>query len=581
HSTYKAAALATILAIAACGDTSSAAQPASTDPAALTPGDAVLFVGTPDVGALWHSIIRETGATLGAVESQYSGDAGLAIATRVLFRLRQRLADALQTEPVKLENPFGGPALLYITMPSAGDTIEMGCAFGVGNAALMRDYYDKITKRMRDIFSDTRSEKVGDAEIVEFRRKPDPSQATNGSDPNDFDFGDADAALDLGIERLLSPDSLPDHIAACLTPKVLWVGSSADMIKSAMSVKPGEDALSDTPAYKRLEQVYTPLGQARVLLNIASIRRLAERRQGPDAQALFETLGLDHVDAIVGHGSLQVDGGNFSEFLFVSDKKPTGLLGLLALENTPITPDGTISANTCLYARLNLNVGEFVRETEAILRRQDPDTADAMRRALEDAPGPDGERVNLRAEVIDSLNGPVVLACRFDEPFSIATIRWLITIGHDNQARISRALTKLGSAFGLFPRPIGEVELFDVPPFAAVAVGQKTILLGDRGSVEGALRGGAPASPLADQPDFVKLAKRASPSAGLIAYVDQQAFFAGVRGVMLSLGVPAAQIDIPTEPRELRTLTPTIMTLSSTPEGLRCSIHSIAARPMP
>lgn len=566
-------ALCAALSRGALGQTASGAI----DPATLAPRDAVVFMGTPDLNALMKAFMREGGDVLADPATKGSADRDLAIATRVLFRLRQRLADALETEPDKLKNPFAGAAMIYVVPPKGEGEPEIASALGVGDKALMRDYYDKITKRMRELFAETKTETYRDVEILEFvRAAPAEGADEDEFDPNDFDFGTSEEALDLGIERLLSPGSLPDRLACCLAGDRLWVGGSTENLKAAMRVKPGDDALVDAPTYKRFERVFAPLGQFRFYFDVTAARKFVERELDAETREMIELLGLDTIEALVGHGSFQTDGFNVVDMLMMARGEFAGLPKLLALPNAPIAPDRGVSDQSTVYGRMNLDVANFVTEIERLVRRANPESADAMREALERAPGPDGETINLRRELIEPLKGPVALAARFDQPYSVTTIRWVMSVGHRDQSLIVRTLTKVVSSFGMFPREYQGVEVFDVPPFVSIAVTPRAVLIGDRISVEVTIAGGAATTSLADHADYALLAKRLPSDAGAVFFVDQRAFYRGLNGVRESLGIPAEAMDVPTDPAMIDKLKPSLLTVTTTPEGLRITQFTIA-----
>lgn len=488
------------------------------DPAAWAPSDALVFVGVTDVDQLWTSF-KKTAAYRMLEDPDIAGAVGkMDRAAQFIDGFKKRLAELLETEPTKLENPFGGPMAFYIALPEGGDPNAAYGALvaGVSNKERMKSYYEAAQKRFRKAATRHEAISFGDASIDEFttEKKVEEKSGTDEPEINEEDLqmpGD-NLAMSLvsgspeeALDKLFSLEHLPEKFATCFTGDRLVIASDADHVKQALRQEKAERTLRDADDYKAIGRQFKSAGPIRFLVNVPALVSLATREADEDGRKFIAAMGFKSFGSVIGH--VEYGGEKFDsrcEVLAPMSGERIGLAKILSMKNRPLAPPASLSADTAMFGSAALNVGAMLDEVEKIMRQIDPDAAEEMRKNMTAAPLAEGETVNVRAELIDHLREPVSFAMSFSKPYNAASARVLLSVGHGNRDAVQRFLTKLVESGGMpvSPRDLGGATVYDIA-FGGVslAVGGDAVLFGSKEAVESGLAG-RPSEPLAESPAF-------------------------------------------------------------------------------
>lgn len=541
-----------------------AAAPAQTpiDPAYWAPRDALAFVGVTDLEELLRQQQRSALHRLAQDQSLHKVLSEMSLPHRVLSGFRQRAAQVLGVEPAQLGNPFGASAAVFALAGEQGGEWRPDVVFvvGVRDYGLMRSHYQRLTDRLRQAYDRTSSIPVPGGSIERFERSAATDDAADaverelaeiaGREGEDDTFG---ALVGRLFGDFWSAEELPASLAVCLTGDRFLIAGRPESLRAVLELS-ASDALAELPDYRRLragfggsgmaneaEDASTPatrpaepsVGVVRMFINVPRMLEGLTARGGVRARETVEMLGLGEARSIIGHAEWTTDDLEARyEFLWLLPEREHGLPKLLAMESREVSPEEgpawrpvPLMRDTAVYARLNLNPAAAVDELEVMLRRGDPDAADALRADLEAAVlAPGASPLNLRETLIAKLAPPMEISLRFDRPLSPGGAHWLATIGCDDTAGVLRLLEGLTEALpGLVvQREIGSQTVYEVPPAGgALAVQGGTLRFGTTGAVEASLRSAADGAATTGAPGaFASLAAHCPPQAWGVLFVD-------------------------------------------------------------
>jgi len=477
---------------------------------------------------------------------------------------------------------------------------------GIGDAGLMKDYYERVTRKFREIADDHEKISFGSYTIERFTteaRQEEEDRDANDEDFDELEFGrfDADdesfaAALDGLFGQLFSPDALPEKLVLCLTEDRLIVAPTPEQVKDVLRRERLGGSLVDTEAYQTLLREFRPLGSVRWLVNLADLFGVIEATEGDEAREALAMLGAKSMRSLIGH--LLFDNKDFEsrlEAMLLISGERTGLAKIFSMKNRPVMPPPSVSADNFIYASMNANATEMLDEIERMIRRDDPEAADEMRASLESMELPDGETLSLRKELLENLREPLTFAMAFQRPYGPQSTQLQLTLGHRDQQALSRFLEKASSLSGgmMTEREVRGTLAYDLAFGGfSLAPTDQAIIAGTTNAVEAALETPVPARNLAADPGFKRAAALAPREAWGLVYVDSRRMFEAAlemaknRAALMAtqftnpantialsiveaftMGIDEDQLDAA---RQLaRYQAPTIITVATTPDGIR------------
>lgn len=576
-------------------------------PAKWAPENALAFVGVSDVTQLISEFKQTAYYRMTQDPSAKNISGQMSLPLKMFEQFKKRLATALDTEPDRLRNPFGGPLALFVA-PPAGDLkgdIQIVLAAGIGDAAVMRDYYDKATRKLREVADNHEKVSFKSYTIDYFtsETKEESEETDEATDPNtmDFeDFGGSDeqlaAMMDEMFGSIFSSEAMPEKLALCLTDDRLIAGPNPDAVKDVLRRDGSAPSLADTDTYKTMLREFKPLGATRFLVNLSGIYDLIEAVEGDEARDALKLMGARSATAVIGHGLY--GGGEFEskgEALVLMSGARTGLAKIFSMENSPVKLPDSVSADNFLYVGVNLDVLAIIDEVERMVRMDDPAQADEMHKDLESIELAEGESVNLRTEVLANLRPPLTFNMGFQKPYGPDSTRMLLTLGHRDKDALAGFLEKMSNAWVgmLIDREVQGAVVYDAA-FGGVslAVTDSAVLAGVTAALESTLRSPSAENSLSNTADFKTAAALAPKEAWATIYVDSKKMYEAALAMArdkdalraaqftnpasiialqiveaLTMGIEEGDLDAAR--RLMKYQAPAILTVATTPEGIR------------
>jgi len=585
------------------------------EPAEWAPADALVYLGINDVGDAWQDLQKTSAYSLLSEAGAPGAPPGLSALGAPLAELKARLAKALGVPPDQLQNPLAGPVALFITAPfgAKAEEIEPGLVAGVGDAALMKKYYDAAVAKLKTLGKHeavTVGSDTIDVFTIERAKQATPGQAEeNEFDRLDAGAGAKSAAPDEWLKRIVGPlvagESLPGQLALCLTADRVVVAGSTEYAQAVLRHDPSIKTLAETDDYKALLQNLKPTGDIRFVVNLPRMLDMAAAAaEGSEAKELrkqIKAYGLDTLGSLVGHCRLGAASYEWKvdALLLLGDKR-AGLVKLLSMENRPAAPPADISADTCVYATCNLDVPQWLAEIETRLSPPPAPGAPGPARPWMEMQLSDGQTVNLRQALFDYLNGPLTACFRIGRSPGPPGARFLLSIGQHDQAAVARFLSGPVAQGFLQAREVRGMQIFDLGPLPllpvpglSVAVTPDRLVVGSTAAVEGAL---APTStePLRETDAWKRVARYVPEQASFTLYVDNRKLLDSLlelakkppeptasgpgapdlgtmilAGLLQSMGGGAPGGDLSGLERLRRYTTQAIYTIATTPQGVQ------------
>lgn len=524
---------------------------AAEDPAAWVPRDALLFFGVTDVGETWQAIQRTAGyaAMNDPASRNIPPTLGVPLA-ELASKFRQRLARALGESPDDLRNPFAGRLAAYLRVPAGGESKEVEAALvvGVGDASLMKRYYEAASARLRESADRHETDSFAGETIDVYRtarrdddeEQPERSGAADGAEEvedealrQELESGQEEGlSAERILDELFSTEALPERLAVCLTADRLLVAESAETIKSLLRAHSSEDCLAESEEYRALTRQFERPGTIRFLANLPGILEMIQTEH-PESAPFIDALGLNDLRSLGGHAEIATDEYDYRiELHQLIRGERRGIPRILSMENRPLR-DVRVPPGAQMFLSVNLAPLELYEEIERMVRRLDPQAADAMRSGLEAAPTPSGQTLNLRRDLLEHLRGPFTAALSIVRPYGPSSARLLLRLGHRSRQAIEQVLATLGA---LTPRDFGGTQVFDGEGTGfSIAAAADMIIAGDTSSVESEL-GRGESAPQTGVPHAGRLAPA---EASVLFYVDGK----GLMEALLNLAENRQQIE--------------------------------------
>lgn len=607
--------VALLLTVGLAGGLCARAQEA-VDPAAWAPADAVFYVGVTDSEKLHESFKKTAGYQMWNDPIARNANPYWGLVNTVMEQFQERVAKALDVPPSQLKNPLKGPICLFVTAPKGGnfEKLEPSFVARIGDKELMKTYYDAAVKKMREAADKYESVSAGASSIDVFTTEKKPEDGDkNGDDDGDDeldDLGDGNPLtmneeqlkkfVSKQMDELFSGAALPPSLAMCVAGDRLVVATTADAVKAALRQEKGGDALSDSEDYKAMGRLFKPAGPIRLVVNVPRIIELGKKDDDESAK-MTQALGLRGLRSIVAHADFAGEkyDGKLEAVALVSGER-SGLLKILSMENRPLAPPSTIPASAVMAMTLNLSPIKVIDEVERIMRQIDPHQADQMRASMESVETPDGQTMNIRKDVLEKMKEPLTFNLAMARPYKVDSIRLLLSFGHKEKAAMDKLLGLLPPNM-FTPRDVRGTQVYDFAMMnMSFAASNDQLLAGSTPAVESALSSGD-ADALASDADFKATAALAPQEAWGVFYVDSRRMmeaalgFADQRDQLEAAGmmnIGAAIVNGMLEPydkqlkegkledlrKTLRYQAPTIVTLSTIPEGIKMTQVTLKPR---
>ncbi len=569
------------------------------EPAEWAPADALFFLGVTDVREAWTALQKTSAYAVLGDPSVAGAVPGPNVAGTLIEEFKTRLAGALDVAPDQLSNPFSGPAAFFLTAPLGAkpDELEPGLVAGVGDAALMKKYYDAAVAKLKTLGKHealTVGTDTVDVFALERAKEADAIQREEDEfDELDADpamrWADPDAMLKKSLGRLFAADSLPRRLALSLTAERLIVAGSAEHVQALLEHDASVKTIAGTSEFHTLLENLKPTGDIRFVVNLPRIIDMAPAAAGTaEARELrrkIKAWGLDGLGSVVGHCRLGAASYEWKiDALLLLAEQRTGVARLLSSENLPVAPAANVSADTAMYLACNLNVPQWLDELGPRLAGEGETAA-----SWTEWQSPSGETVSLREMFFDHLVGPLTASLSIVRS-PVPGVRLLLGIGHRDQAAVARGLSGPLAADWLRPREAQGAQVFDVGPLPflpmpglSLAATPDRLIVGNTAAVESALA--PPAGPALRDTDTWKRAARCVPEhAWLTIYVDNRKLLDELlelankppeaaapdlgtvilAGMMQSIGADASGLE-----RLRRYSAQAVYTIATTPSGVR------------
>ena len=510
------------------------AQSKETDPAEWAPADALVYFGISDTERLWRDVQKLSVYQTLMDQEAHEGDEAANVLGGIIEKFKQRLAKLLGIEPAELKNPFAGPFTMFATAPpgAGSDQVHGVLIAGVGDSELMRQYTDTLVTRLKEA-SDKYDTVSAGRETIHTFTSSKGSDSADEEDEDDFDFDDEQpspfggpAALaglfDDALDDIFSLKNLPEKMAICLTENRLIVAGTDEDIKAVLAGGRSGQSLDETDEHRLLLKNLKPVGQVRLLVNLPRLFEMAKAKGDQDNLGKwFGVLGANSLRSLVGHARIGAKSYDTKiELLFLMSGERTGLAKLLSMKNRPVAPPAWVSASTSIFASFNFDPPKLVDDILRIMSQSDPSMGAEAASSLEQGPpGPDGQPLNMRKDLIDHLAGPLTGAVAFTRPYQSGSLKAMLALGHRNREALTRVISILSG--GMPPRDFRGTPIYTEPRQGNIAITENQILYGNQAAVEAALSADEAAG-LVEDLNF-KRAKRFVPEeAWCMVYSDER-----------------------------------------------------------
>ncbi len=609
--------LATLVALSAA--TTAVAQSerkGKLEPAEWVPSDALFYVGITDIDATWKKFQQTASYKLMKDTVLAEAIPAQGMLADGAEKVTERIGEMLDIPASQLKNPFAGRFALYITAPlgATAEDIEPCLVAGVGNIELMKRYHEKALERLKEA-GKLETETFGSETINVFTADEDEDKdgdadaAEGESDESDdmpFDpSGGMNAErMEKALDELFSGDNLPPTLALCLTADRLIVAKSLSEVKAVLRRDERGKTLADTEDHKMLLRSLRPVGTVRTLINIQRIIEIVKTTTSPDeaddVRKWLRFLGSDSLRGVVGHWRVGASSYDSKfELLALMEPQRSGLAQVLSMTNSETIPPATVSANSSLLIRANLSVPKILDQVERMIRQEDPAKADEFRGGFEVCQMPNGETANLYRELTDYLVGPLVLSLGISKPIGPDSVRAEVAMGHSDQSAMVRFFSRYLVGM-LQPRELRGTQVFDIafpmPTGMSLVPTADRLVIGNEAVIQGAIESSA-ANPLSESELWQRAARYVPEESWLLIYSDQrrlyeaafdlkehQVDFMGdsmdmskmmLMQIMAALTQGVDEADIEQARGLLKYLAPTIMTATTTDEGVRLAIVTL------
>ncbi len=453
-------------------------------------------------------------------------------------------------DPKELELwPHGGVAVFVPLNMDAADVNDQAHVCVVADmgadAGRARTLAGKVVQHCVEQGAERTVEESGGSEIVivKFKSKPKSEPDADANADSDADADSAEEpAEDAGFAALLEGVELdkmqlamitgvlgqlepPDRFAYAFAGERVVLASSQEVVKQTLArMKSGSEgslgAVRDVRAFSRRME-----GKPDVLfvLNIPVFMN-ADSKRDPDSGKINAALSMDAFGPLLVGVQLapskEID-IRTRGFMRI-DERPHGLGRILRMQNVDTVPPTGVSADTALYASLNVDPSLVLDEVVAISEQIDPDTAESIRSSLK-VPQEDNSVLDIKNDIVGQLAGPLAVSIGLAKPFGAEQFTMLVRLGHKSRD----AMTKLAA---MLPKGMFEATeilghtVYQMAAMEGMALGftdRAVIPFATRGALENYIRSeGQAGRGLAQTPAFQSAVRHVPAQSAGMVYVD-------------------------------------------------------------
>ena len=353
--------------------------------------------------------------------------------------------------------PQGEVALGLVRQKNAPISYVLLMDFG-DNGRVVNKLLDRAAKSIEDEGAKRSEEDYQGVSLVIFTQKPE----VNEKDKDE-------------------PPPPPETIVYGIKDSFLLISSSVHAMKETLDQWDGKgnETLADNDVFNyivercRDENQKRPSSAVWYLDPIGFLKAMASSapKLPPAASEMMKalpTLGLDKFKGI--GGTLDLSNGDYdsiSRTLVYYDTPATGVLALLQFPPKALHPAKWVPADATSYTELNWDIEDAFK---AITRMADHFNGDGwLEKIIEDlADAEEGPRINLKRDVVDQLNGDVVMLTEADVQDPLQAERYLVALGVKNPEAMSKTLGALARTPGFpgKPRDFKGATIYEIAPTA-------------------------------------------------------------------------------------------------------------------
>ncbi len=515
-----------------------ATAPTNAEPwvAEWAPGDALVFVGIPNCDELVDAA-KKLSAYKMLQEPALKDEVQPFV--KVLENAREMLAKELGLDSAKeLEiYPHGAVALtISATLPTGDDdepTAHLAAIMDMGEDA---DNARKLVKKAIARCVEKGATKAvarasgQDVTTMKFRESDTEEGAGTSLSESLLKGVEIDEMTRMGASQFLDQMEMPKEFAVAFSPcadagveTCLIIGSDKEAVTAALrQLKRGkEKSLAAAPAGRSLKKKCDAEAHLQIVLNIPAFIEMLGAAE-PDSRRYISAAGLQAIGAFVMSIEFSPKGNIDSRvrgFMHVAPDR-TGVAKLLMMDNANTVPPSTVPADAIFYGSINLDFSAIMEEAIAIATRIDEAEGEQMRAGMK-VPQPDGSVLDLKADIIDKVVGPLSVTVSGAMPFKTDDVNLLVSLGHKSR----EAMTKLIGLFPpgmLMPTDMMGSTVCETPMLPGAALGitdQVLIPIATKKAVEAYIRSaGKVDRGLSDDAEFRKIAKRVPKKSCAMAY---------------------------------------------------------------
>lgn len=411
--------------------------------------------------------------------------------------------------------PQGELAIGLVRQKNAPISYVVLMDFG-NNGKIVNKLLDRAAKSIEDEGAKRSEEDYQGVSLVIFTQKPEEDKDR-----------DKDA-----------PPPPPQTVVYGMKDSVLLISSSVHAMKQTLDQWEGRgnETLADNDVFHyivercRDENQKRPSTAVWYLDPIGFLKAMASSApqlppQASEMMKALPTLGLDKFKGI--GGTIDLSDGDYdsiSRTLVYYDTPATGVLALLQFPPKALHPAKWVSANATSYTELNWDVEDAFK---AITKMADHFNGEGwLEKVIDDiADAEEGPKVNLKRDVVDQLNGDVVVLTEADVQDPLQADRYLIALGVKNPEEMSKTLGAIARTPGFpgKPRDFKGATIYEIAPSAQeeqedekaktqpvsagiALMGNHIMVATDVRLIENALRNGGE-EPLADSDSYKHISK--------------------------------------------------------------------------
>jgi len=331
------------------------------------------------------------------------------------------------------------------------------------------------------------------------------------------------------------------------SPPLIWtnvdsvfhIASDADALKDLITHADGRsDSLASVESYTKTK---AKLADAPVtwFLDISkaikqAVKILQPGGAGQNTEALLQVTGVTGLKAA--SGTFGFNAGPFDSVskVYVMAPAPTqGVLKLFSMPKQTLRPESWVPGNVTSYYTLSWDLDGAYSALNDLVNQFNPGLLQVAQQALVGPNG--GEGLDLQKDIFGPLGNRVTVISDFKKPIKEDSQRFLFGVAISDVKKFQSTLNKIIEIAGGAPTKrdfqgttIYDFKLPEMPAGAAdagplkdgkvsLAIAKDTLFAAtDPALLESVLRGGSP--PLADNPEFLSVAKQFPPQTSSINY---------------------------------------------------------------